>query len=117
MARAYFCMFDANIVAQFKVSNTRSFTGWNLPMSVNVILNQLQHSYGKPNMMMLFYNNTLFRSPITPTDLPEMLFYRIKQCQEIQCIGKLPYSNDQIIVNAILILFQANIFPLKQFDT
>jgi hypothetical protein len=53
---------------------------------------------------------------MTPTNLPEMLFYRIEQCQEIQCIGKLPYSDDQIIVNAICILFQANIFPLKEFD-
>jgi hypothetical protein len=110
-------MFDTNIAIQFKVSNTPSLTGWNLTMSVNVILNQLQDSYGKPKMMMLFNNNTLFRSPMSPTDSPEMLFYRIKQCQEIQCIGKLPYSNDQIIANAIRILFQANIFPLKEFNT
>jgi hypothetical protein len=53
---------------------------------------------------------------MTPTDLPEMLFYRVKQCWEIQRIGKLPYFDDQIIANAICILFQANIFPLKKFD-
>ncbi len=86
-------------------------------MSINVILDQLQDSYGKPNMMTLFNNDTLFRSPMTPTNLPEMLYYRIKQCQEIQRIRKLPYSNDQIIANTISILFQANIFPLKKFDT
>ncbi len=85
-------------------------------MSVNVILDQLQDSYGKPNMMTLFKEDILFRSPMTPTNLPEMLFYRIKQCQEIQHIRKLPYSNDQIIANAVRILFQANIFPLKEFD-
>jgi hypothetical protein len=66
-------------------------------MSINVILNQLQDSYGKPNMMTLFNNNALFRSPMTPTNSPEMLFYCIEQCQEIQPIGKLPNSNDQII--------------------
>ncbi len=110
-------MFDANIAAQFKVSNTPSLTGWNSTMYVNVILDLLQDSYGKPNMMTLFNNNTLFRSPMTPTDSPEMLFYQIEQCQEIQKIGKLPYSDDQIIANAIRILFQANIFPLKEFDT
>ncbi len=65
---------------------------------------------------MLFNNNTLFWSPMTPTNWPEMLFYRIKQCQEIQQIGILPYSNDQIIVNAVLIIFQANISSLKEFD-
>jgi hypothetical protein len=109
-------MFDKNIATQFKVFNTPSLTGWNSMMSVNVILDQLQDSYGKPNMMTLFNNNTLFRSPMTPTNLPEMLFYRIKQCQENQCIGKLPYSDDQIIGNTVRILFQANIFPLKDFD-
>jgi hypothetical protein len=90
--------------------------GWTLTMSVNVILDQLQDSYGKPNMMMLFNNNTLFQSPMTPTDSPEMIFYHIDKCQEIQHIGKLPYSYNQTIANTIRILFQANIFPLKEFD-
>jgi hypothetical protein len=39
-----------------------------------------------------------------------MLFYRIEQCQEIQRIGKLPYSDEQIIPNAVRILIQANIY-------
>ncbi len=114
--RAFFHMFDTNIATQFKVSNTPSLTGWNSTMSINVILNQLQDSYGKPNMMMLFNNDTLFQSPMTPTNSPEMLFYCIEQCQEFQQIGILPYSNDQIIANTIRILFQANIFPLNKFD-
>jgi hypothetical protein len=76
-------MFDTNIATQFKVSTTPSLTGWNSTMSINVILNQLQNLYGMPNMMTLFNNDTLFQSPMTPTDLPEMLFYRIEQCQEI----------------------------------
>ncbi len=45
-----------------------------------------------------------------------MLFYRIEQCQEIQCIGNLPYSEEQIIANAVRILLQANIFTLKEFN-
>jgi hypothetical protein len=49
--------------------------GWNPTMSINEILDQLQDTYGKPNMVTLFYNNTLFRSLMAPTDLPEMLFY------------------------------------------
>jgi hypothetical protein len=59
IARACICMFDANIAAQFKVSNTPSLMGWNLMMSVNLILDQLQDAYGEPNMMTLFNNNTL----------------------------------------------------------
>jgi hypothetical protein len=109
-------MFDTNIAAQFKVSNTPSLTGWNSIMPVNVILNQLQNSYGKPNMMMVFNNNTFFQSPMTPTNSPEMLFYCIEQCQEIQRIRKLLYSDDEIIVNTVHILFEANISPFKELD-
>jgi hypothetical protein len=85
-------------------------------MSIIDILNQLQVSYGKPNMMMLYTNDTLFRSPMPAGNLPKMLFYRIKQCQEIQRIGNLPYSDEQIIANAVRILLQANIFLLKEFN-
>jgi hypothetical protein len=85
-------------------------------MSIINILGQLQVLYGKPNMMMLYTNDTLFHSTLTTSDLPEMLFYRIEQCQEIQQIGNFPYYEEQIITNAVHILLQANIFPLKEFD-
>jgi hypothetical protein len=109
-------MLDANVSDQFKVSNNPVLTGWNLTMSIIDILDQLQISYGKPNMMTMYTNDTLFRSPMTAGDLPKMLFYRIEQCQEIQRIGNLPYSEEQIIANAVRILLQANIFPLKEFE-
>ncbi len=116
ITRACFRMLNANVSAQFKVSNNPTLTGWNSTMSIIDILNQLQVSYGKPNMMTLYTNDTLFRSPMPAGDSPEMLFYRIEQCQEIQCICNLPYSDEQIIANAIRILLQANIFPLKEFN-
>jgi hypothetical protein len=52
-------------------------------------------------MMTLYQNDVTFRAAMASTDSPEMLFYRIEQCQEIQRIGKLPYSNDQIIANVV----------------
>ncbi len=110
-------MLDANVSAQYKVSNNAALTGWNSTMSIIDILTQLQGSYGKPNMMTLFENDTLFCSQMTPGALPEMLFYRLEQCQEIQHISNLPYTNDQIIANAVRILASSNIFPLKEFDT
>jgi hypothetical protein len=116
ITRACFRMLDANVSAQFKVSKNLALTGWNSTMSIIDILSQLQVSYGKPNMMMLYTNDTLFRSPVPAGDSPEMLFYRIEQCQEIQHIGNLSYSNEQIIANTVRILLQANIFPLKEFD-
>jgi hypothetical protein len=110
-------MFDANIGAQYKVSNNPTLTGWNSTMSILNILTQLQDSYGKPAMMTLYQNNVTFQAAMAPTNSPEMLFYRIEQGQEIQRVGKLPYSDDHIIVNAMRILIQSNIFPLKEFDT
>ena len=58
--------------------------GWNSTMSIRDILTQLQDSYRKPTMVTLFQNNATFCNPMMPTDLPEMLFYQIEQCQEIQ---------------------------------
>ncbi len=54
---------------------------------------------------------------MAPTNLPKMLFYHIKQCQEIQRIGNFLYSDEQITANAVCILVQATIFPLKEFNT
>jgi hypothetical protein len=116
ITRACFRMLDANVLAQFKVSNNPALMGWNATMSIIDILNQLQVSYGKPNMITLHTKDILFRSPMPAGDSPEMLFDRIEQCQEIQRIGNLPYSNEQIIANAVRILLQANVFPLKEFD-
>jgi hypothetical protein len=49
-------MFKENVGTQFKVSNTPTITGWHSTITVIEILNQLQDSYGKPNMMTLFNN-------------------------------------------------------------
>ncbi len=66
--------------------------------------------------MTLFQNDTLFRSPFPATKAPEMLFYRIKQCQETQILAQDPYSKTQIINNALRLLMQLGIFPLKEFN-
>jgi hypothetical protein len=111
------CTFNANMATQFKVSKTPLLNGWNSTMTIMKILDQLQDSYGRPNTMTLFKNHTLFHSPMTPGDSLEMPFYRIKQCQEIQRIEKVPYSDDQIITTAVRILITSNMFLLKEFDT
>jgi hypothetical protein len=72
--RAYFRMLNNNIADQFKVSNMPNMTGWNSSMTIRSILKQLENSYGKPDTMSLFHNNTLFRSPFPATKAAEMLF-------------------------------------------
>jgi hypothetical protein len=108
--RACFCMLNDNIADQFKVSNTPNMTGWNSSMTVRSILKQLETLYSKPDTMSLFQNNTSFCSPFPATEAPEMLFYRIEQCQEIQTIAQDPYTPKQIINNAICLLMQSGIF-------
>ncbi len=66
--------------------------------------------------MTLFANDTLFRSAFNPNDAPKALFHRIKQCQEIAVLAHDSYSNVQVINNAIRLLMQASIFPMKEFD-
>ncbi len=106
-------MLNDKIVDQFKVSNMPNMMGWNLSMTVCSILEQLENSYGKPDTMLLFHNNTLFCSPFPATKAPEMLFYLIEQYQEIQTIPQDPYTPKQIISNAICLLMQSGIFLLK----
>jgi hypothetical protein len=114
--RACFRMLNTNVADQFKVSNIPSLIGWNASMSIFDILDQLDGTYGKPDTMTLLQNNTHFRSAFNPTDAPESLFYRIEQCQEIQVLARDPCMDTQIINNAVGLLMQANIFPLKEFD-
>jgi hypothetical protein len=114
--RACFRMLDTNIADQFNVSNVPTLIGWNQSMSIINILDQLDSTYGKPDTITLLNNNTLFRSAFNPTDAPESLFYRIEQCQEIQVLAQDPYSDMQIINNAVRLWMQASIFPLKEFD-
>jgi hypothetical protein len=106
-------MLDENIARQFKVSNIPTLTGWKTSMSIREMLDQLKETYSKPDTMTLFANDTLFRSAFNPIKAPEALFYRIKQCQEIQVLARDPM---QVIINAVCLLMQASIFPLKEFN-
>jgi hypothetical protein len=64
--RACFRMLDTNVADQFKVSNIPSLIGWNASMSIIDILDQLDGTYGKPDMMTLLQNDKHFRSAFNP---------------------------------------------------
>jgi hypothetical protein len=102
--RACFRMLDELVSNQFKVSNIPTLTGWNASMSIMNMLDQLVRTYGKPNAMMLFANDTLFCSTFNPNDAPKALFHRIEQCQEIAVLARDPYSDVQVINNAVRLL-------------
>jgi hypothetical protein len=93
--QACFKMLNETVSNQFKVSSTPNITGWNSTMMIRIILEQLEALYGKPDTMTLFRNNNLFRSPFPATKAPEMLFYRIKECQEIQTLAQDQHADHQ----------------------
>jgi hypothetical protein len=115
--RASFCMLDDSVSIQFKVSNIPTLTRWNASMSIQEILTQLKTAYGKPTPMALHNNDLLFRNPMATNDVPELLFYKIKQCQEIATLAGDRYTQMQIINTVVCILMQAQVLPSKEFDT
>ncbi len=115
--RACFRMLDKTVPDRYKVSSTPNMTGWNVSMSLRAIIDQLMANYGMPDAMVLFSNDTLFRSPFPFTEAHEMLFFRTEQCQEIQIIGQDSYSQTHIINVVVRLLMQSGIFPLKEFET
>jgi hypothetical protein len=86
-------------------------------MSIQEIMTQLKMSYGKPMLMALHNNNLLLYSPMTTTDAPKMLFYRIEQCQEIATLAGDPFTQMQIMNTVMRILMQVQVLPSKEFDT
>jgi hypothetical protein len=113
--RACLCMLDKLVPNKFKVLNTPTLTGWNSTMLIHEILTQLEDGYGKPSSGALFATDNCFKSTYGANKAPELLFYRMEQCQDMT-LGKMPYMPEQIINNALCLLMASNIFPMNEFD-
>jgi hypothetical protein len=112
---ACFKMLNDNIANRFKMSPNPCLIGWNLTMSIQDILNQLELTYGCPSRHELLHNDTLFRLTFCATEAPKRLFWHIKQCQEIQVIADNPYTLMQLITNANQLLMASGIFLMREF--
>ena len=75
--RACFTALDSSVNDAFKLSNLAGVRGWHAGMTTVMILDQLSLVYGKPTSAALEANDTLFRSPYSAADAPEVLFRRI----------------------------------------
>jgi hypothetical protein len=115
--QACYLMLNELVPNQYKVSNTPRLIEWNASMFIQDILNQMEDLYGKPSSASLIATDTLFKSPFAASEAPELLFYRIEQCQEVMTLGKLPYTLEQIIQKVLCLLMASNIFPTREFDT
>ena len=72
-------------------------------------------TYGRPTPTALLQNDTLFRSPYSTIDAPEVLFRRIEDCQEIMTLGDDPYTLKQLLNNAIRLLLGCGLYQ-RDFD-
>jgi hypothetical protein len=108
--RACFTVLDANINDAFKVSTDPAIRGWHAGMSVQDILDQLSSIYGQPTPAAMEINDTAFRGVYSAADAPKLLFWRIKDCAEIATFGHNPYTNRQLLQNAICLLLTTGLY-------
>jgi hypothetical protein len=108
--RACYNVLDETINDPFKFSPDPTLTGWNPSMEINEIMEQMTTTYGRPTPTALLQNDTLFRSPYSPIDAPEVLFRRIEDCQEIMTLGDDPYTPMQLLNNAIGLLLGCGLY-------
>jgi hypothetical protein len=113
--RACYNVLDKTIDDAFKFSPDPNLTGWNPLMEIIDILEQMTATYGPSTPTALLQNDTLFRSPYSPTDAPEVLFHRIEDCQEIMTLGEDPYTPMQLLNNAFRLLLGCGLYQ-RDFD-
>jgi hypothetical protein len=113
--RACFTTLDASINDAFKVSNDLTIQGWHAGMHVIDIFDQLRTIYSHPTPAVLKTNDAVFRSPYLAAGAPEVLFCRIEECAETALLGRNPYTDRQLITNAIHLLLTTGLY-IRRFE-
>ena len=108
--RACYIALDASVNDAFKVSNIPTIVGWHTGMETRVILDQLSTTYGQPTPAALEINDTVFRGPYSASEAPKVLFRRVENCAEIAILGTNPYTEKQLITNAIRLLLTTGLY-------
>ncbi len=79
-------------------------------MEPREMFDKIMVTYRQSTPAALLQNNTLFRSVYSPQDAPEVLFRRIKDCQEVQILGEDPYTAQQLLNNAVCLLLRTGLY-------
>ncbi len=116
--RACFTALDASINDAFKVSNDPMIQGWHAGMQVINILDQLSTIYSQPTPAVLKTNDTVFCSLYSAANAPEVLFRRIKECAKTAQLSRNPYTDWQLVTNAIHLLLTTKLYtwPFEDWD-
>jgi hypothetical protein len=87
-------------------------------MTVRKILDQLSNIYGQLTPAAMELNNVTFHSQYSAADAPKVLFRCIKNCAEIAILGQNPYTDCQLINNAVRLLLTTGLYqrPFKEWD-
>ena len=87
-------------------------------MTTRAILDQLSMSYGQPTPAPMEINNATFCSQYFAANAPKVLFRYIKNCAEITIMGNNPYTNCQLINNAVPLLLMTGLYQraFKEWD-
>ena len=114
--RALFFFLQKSVALQYQASTTPGLSGWDPSMTIHSILAQLNTTYGKPDAQTTEANDAMFRMLLQQGQTPEAVFLRIEECQEVAILAANPYTDVQLVNQAVLILRKSNIFPVKDFD-
>ena len=107
---------NGKVLPQYKASNTPGLTGWDTTMSIIDIFSQMDATFGNLDAQALLANNSQYWAPLLLTETPGTLFLCLEECQEVQILTLNPYTDKQLIVNAVIVLQKANVFPTKDFN-
>ena len=84
-------------------------------METRTILDQLSKTYGQPTPAALEINDTTFCGPYSAAYAPKVLSCRIKNCAEIAILSNNPYTEKQLITNAIRLLLSTRLY-IRAFE-
>jgi hypothetical protein len=112
---ACFILLNANIDNAFTVSDIPTIVGWHAGMETRDILDPISQTYGQPTPAALEINGITFHGHYSTADAPEVLFRRIENCAEIAILGNNPYTDRQLINNAIRLLLTTSLY-IRAFE-
>jgi hypothetical protein len=118
VCRAIFDSLETHIGDEFKSSPTNApgTTGWNSTMLPNDMFDQLILTYSKPTPNAVRQNNVTFYSANNPKDPPEVLLKHFAYCQEIAIISKVPFTTEQLLMNAVDLFTRSDLYTRDMDD-
>ncbi len=79
----------------------QNFVHFSVPPKCICLVLDLPVIYGKPAPEAVHQNNLTFYSAYNPKNPSELLFKKFVDCQEIAIVANVPFTNEQLLMNAV----------------